>query len=165
MTNRKNNATPNRKIIRGKNKRDYQVHIPGATDHGNANQHHNLNPHPVTQNNATLEIRFQRKRLVCRVDPNPGLAVLPYTLFEEVSFALKGNHLHPVERVCRVVLLLAPKLHEQSVGAEFDILSHESAVHAYQLHWQRGCDEFLKVGRWKTWERMRKWERGQYFGP
>lgn len=90
-----------------------------------------------------LEVRLKRERLVGGVDAHAGLAVLPDALLKEVGLALQRDHLHPVERVRRVVLLLAAELHQQPVGAELDVLPHQSAVHADKLHGQRGRDELL----------------------
>lgn len=37
---------------------------------------------------------------------------------------------------------------EEAVGAEFDVLAHELAVHPDQLHGQGVRDELLVLGRW-----------------
>lgn len=90
-----------------------------------------------------LEIRLERKRLVGGVHPDPRFAVLSHALLEEVCLPLKRDHLHPVERVGRVVLFFATELHQQPVGTELNVLPHEGAVHADQLNGQRGRDELL----------------------
>lgn len=95
--------------------------------------------------NNSLKVCLKRERLVSRIYPHPRLAVLAHAFLEEVSLALKGDHLHPVKRVYGVVLLIAAELHEEAVSAKLDVLPHQSAVHADQLHRQRGCDKLLHI--------------------
>jgi|UniRef100_A0A804ME22 hypothetical protein len=69
------------------------------------------------------------------------LLVLPDALLKEVSLALQGNELHPVEGVGDVVHLPVPQRHEQAVGDELDVLAHEPAVHSDQRDGERVANE------------------------
>ena len=58
-----------------------------------------------------------------------SLGVVGYTLLEEISLALERDHIHKVEGVRRVVQFVVAKSHEESIGDELDVLTHELSVH------------------------------------
>jgi len=60
------------------------------------------------------------------------LLVLPDPLLEKVGLALQRQHLHPVERVGGLVVLVRAQRDEEAVGDELDVLGHQVAVHADQ---------------------------------
>lgn len=93
-----------------------------------------MNVTSVCTQTEKLKVCLEGEGLVRRVNPHPGLAVLPYALFEEIRLPLERDHVHPVERIGRVESLLAAKLHQQPVGAELDVLPHESTVHPDKLY-------------------------------
>ena len=93
-------------------------------------------PHPY----RSLEIFIQSKRLHSslrlatiesrRLDVDVGLDVVRHTLLEEVRLALERDHLHEVEGVRGVVVLLATEGDKKAVSDELDVLAHEFGVHA-----------------------------------
>ena len=59
-----------------------------------------------------------------------SLGVIRHTLLEEVCLALERDHIHEVKGVRHIVYLVIAEGHEESVGDEFDVLTHELGVHA-----------------------------------
>jgi hypothetical protein len=59
-----------------------------------------------------------------------GLGVIRHPLLEEVSLALKRNHVHEVKGVGDIVVLLVAESDEKTVSNELDVLAHQCRVHA-----------------------------------
>lgn len=59
-----------------------------------------------------------------------GLLVVTDALLEEVGLAAKGNVLHEVEGVSRLVHLVVTESNQKTVGNKLDILLHKVGVHA-----------------------------------
>ena len=62
--------------------------------------------------------------------------------FEEVCFALKANHFHPFEWVPDFEVTVATEAEEQSVRAEFDVVTHHCTVHSDQFNGESLDNEF-----------------------
>jgi len=71
--------------------------------------------------------------LICAAYPNSGFKVLSDSLFKEVRFSLETNRLHPFERVPNLVVAVAPKAEEESIGTKFDVIAHHARVYPNQL--------------------------------
>ena len=69
--------------------------------------------------------------------------VVAHPFLEEVGFARERDALHEVERVAHVVVFRIAEGEEETVGDEFDVLLHQSGVHAQQGARQRFRQEFL----------------------
>ena len=61
---------------------------------------------------------------------NSSFGIIRYTLLEEISLALEGDHIHKVEGVRHVIHLVIAESHKKSVGDELDVLAHKLGVHA-----------------------------------
>jgi hypothetical protein len=75
-----------------------------------------------------------------------GLLVVTDTLLEEVGLATKGDILHEVEGVGRLVHLLVAKGDKKTVGDELNVLLHEVGVHAEEGARQGLSKELLLNG-------------------
>jgi hypothetical protein len=71
--------------------------------------------------------------LVRAVYSDPGFEVLSNSLFKEVCFPLEANRLHPFEWVSNLVVAVAPKAEEESIGTKFDVIAHHVRVHSNQF--------------------------------
>ena len=70
--------------------------------------------------------------LLLRAGHDACLLVVTDTLLEEVGLASKGDILHEVEGVGRLVVLLVSEGEQEAISNEFDILLHEVRVHAQE---------------------------------
>ena len=64
------------------------------------------------------------KGLIRPVYAHSRLGVLSNSLLEEVSFALKTDCLHPLERVSDFVVAAKSEAEEKSVSTESDVVAH-----------------------------------------
>ena len=78
-----------------------------------------------------------------RASHDTGFLVVADALFEEVRLAGQGDGFHEVERVGRFVVFLVPEGQKQAIGYEFDILLHQTRIHAQQRTRQCLCQKFL----------------------
>lgn len=62
-----------------------------------------------------------------------GFCVIRHTFLEEVCFALKGDHVHKVERVGGFIYLLTAQGGQKTVSYKFNVLAHEVLVHTDQI--------------------------------
>ncbi len=74
------------------------------------------------------------KRLVSAIDTNVQFGVFSTAFFEEVCFAFKANHVHPFKWVLNFEVTVATEAEEQSVSAEFDVVTHPCRVHSNQFN-------------------------------
>ncbi len=70
------------------------------------------------------------KRLVGAVNADARFGVFPNAFLKEVCFALKANCFHPFEWVPSFEVTVAAKAEEESVGAEFDVVTHCGGIHS-----------------------------------
>ena len=82
------------------------------------------------------------KRLVSAIDTNVRFGVFSNAFFEEVCFAFKANHFHPFEWVLNFEVTVATKAEEQSVSAEFDVVTHPCRVPSNQFNGEGFDNEF-----------------------
>lgn len=54
-----------------------------------------------------------------------SLSVVRHPLLEEVGLALERDHVHEIEGVRRVVVLVSTESEQETVGDELDVLTHE----------------------------------------
>ena len=93
-------------------------------------------------NDAHLKVGVQVK-LVVVLDTDPGLGVFTDTLFEKVGLALERDHFHPLKGVLDLVVLGAVQSLQETVGAEFNVLAHETRIHANQFNGESVLNKFL----------------------
>ena len=84
------------------------------------------------------------KRLVSAIDTNVRFGVFSNAFFEEVCFAFKANHFHPFEWVLNFEATVATKAEEQSVSAEFDVVTHPCRVPSNQFNGE-GFDNSISI--------------------
>jgi len=82
------------------------------------------------------------KRLVSAIYTNAQFGVFSNAFFEEVCFALKANRFHPFKWVLDFEVTVATEAEEQSVSAEFDVVTHHCRVHSNQFNWEGFNNEF-----------------------
>ena len=58
------------------------------------------------------------------------LGIVRDPLLEEIRFALQGDHVHEIKRICDIVLLIIAKGDKEAVGDKFDVLAHQLRIHA-----------------------------------
>ena len=90
-----------------------------------------------------LKVAVDAENLLRRINAHATLGVLSHPLLEEVRFALQTDHLHPLERVLRVVQLGHAQALQKAVRAELNVLAHNRAVHANELHRERITHKLL----------------------
>ena len=81
-----------------------------------------------------------------RARHNTRLLIITYALLEEIRLPGKGDGLHEIERVTGVVIFLVAESDEQAICDEFDVLLHQSRVHAEQSAREGIDQEFLLDG-------------------
>ena len=60
------------------------------------------------------------------------LGVIRHSLLEEVCLALQGYHVHEIEEICDVELLIVSERDEMSASNKFNVLTHQLVIHADQ---------------------------------
>jgi hypothetical protein len=79
----------------------------------------------------TLKVNGKVELLASCRTHNSAFLVLANLLFEKVGLSLQGNHVHKVERVSDVPVLVKSKLDEQTIGYELNVSLHEVDVHSW----------------------------------
>lgn len=72
--------------------------------------------------------------------------IIRNTLLEEIRLALQRDHIHKVERICRIVMLLVTQRDKEAVRDELNVLAHQICVHANKLDRKGICKELLLNG-------------------
>ena len=71
-----------------------------------------------------------------------ALLVFADAFFEKIGFSLQGDEFHPVKRVCFLKEFRVSEGDEQPIGHEFDVLGHETRVHADEVAFKCVTYEF-----------------------
>jgi len=99
---------------------------------------------PREESKKYLEVGFEGEVLLALVlVHDTSTLVVRDTLLEEVGLALEGDHVHEVEGVGDLVVLLATQGDQKTVSNEFNVLAHEDGVHANESNRQSITQELL----------------------
>ena len=57
------------------------------------------------------------------------LLVIRDSLLKEIRLALEGDHVHKIEGIGGLVVLVVPEGNQKPIGDEFDVLAHQKGIH------------------------------------
>jgi hypothetical protein len=93
---------------------------------------------------VVLEVGFKGKVLLTLIlVHDTSTLVVRDTLLEKVGLALEGDHIHEVEGVADLVVLLTTQGNQKTISNEFNVLAHEDGVHANEGTRQSITQELL----------------------
>ena len=77
---------------------------------------------------------------------NAGFGIIRNPLLEKVCLALQRDHIHEVEGVRLVIILLVTQCNKEAISDKLDVLAHQVSIHANEFAWEGICKELLFDG-------------------